>query len=237
MPQVGKTAIATNFWASAFECAGELARDAKGEAARTAKLREDAVKRLIAVLDDKDAPLSVDDRIEALGYLREAQADLGKQAEAKATAERARKMVDEATAAAKTPFEKMTFIWPRADIYAYLGKPLELVADYEALAAQLPKEYDPPARLGWLYLKAGKLPEAATWTDKAIALAYGPRKARVLTQRADIAAAAGDKTAEKKHRGAVVKLWESMPEGQKSAGALAKAQEALAAVDAPAPKQ
>lgn len=235
MPQVGQTAIATNFWASAFECAGELAKADKGEAARTAKLREDAVKRLAAVLDDKDAPLSVDDRVEALGYLRDAQDELGKKSEAKASAERAKKIVDEATASAKTPFEKMTFIWPRADIYVYLGKPLDLVADYEALAAQLPKEYDPPARLGWLYLKAGKLPEAATWTDKAIALAYGPRKARVLTQRADIAAAAGDKENEKKYRAEVVKLWESLPEGQKSADSLARAKAALAAADTPAP--
>lgn len=236
MPQVGQTAIATNFWAAAFECAGQLAKDAKGEAARAAKVREDAVKRLAAVLDDKEAPLSVDDRVEALGYLRDAQDELGKKAEAKATAERAKKIVDDATANAKTPFEKMTFIWPRADIYAYLGKPLDLVADYEALAAQLPKEYDPPARLGWLYMKAGKLAEAATWTDKAIALAYGPRKARVLAQRAEIAAAAKDRDAEKKYRTEVVKLWESLPEGQKSADSLAKAQAALAAIDAPEKK-
>ena len=233
MPQVGHTAIATNFWATAFQCAGELAGDEKGATARTTKLREDAVKRLAAVLDDKEAPLSVDDRVEALGYLRDAQDELGKKPAAKATAERAKKIVDDATAAAKTPFEKMTFIWPRADIYAYLGKPLELVADYEALAAQLPKEYDPPARLGWLYLKAGKLPEAATWTDKAIALAYGPRKARVLTQRAEIAAAAGDKDTEKKFRAEVVKQWESLPEGQRSVESLSKAKAALAAVDAP----
>ena len=149
-------------------------------------------------------------------------------------AEKARVHLDEAFAAAKTPFEKMTYIWPRADVYAYLGRPLDLVADYEKLAADLPKEYDPRARLGWLYLKAGKAPEAAKWTDEALTLVYGPRKGRLLNQRAEIAKLAGDKAAEKKFREEAVKLWESLPEGQKNEDALATAKAALAALDAPA---
>ena len=49
-------------------------------------------------------------------------------------------MIDDAYAAATTPVGKMTYIWPRAEVYAWLKRPLELVADYEALAKQLPKE-------------------------------------------------------------------------------------------------
>jgi tetratricopeptide (TPR) repeat protein len=128
----------------------------------------------------------------------------------------------------------MTYIWPRAEVYAYLKRPGDLAADYEALAKQLPKEYDPPARLGWLYLKAGKLPEAATWTERALGLVYGPRKARLLSQRAEIAKAAGDKATERSYREQAVKLWESLPAGQQSPENLDRAKQALAAVDAPA---
>lgn len=225
LDEVGQTAIATNFWATAIDCANEQKNTA---------LRDRAIAKLQTVLATADAPLSVDDRAEALGYLRDALDEAGKKDEAKAMAEKARVHLDEAFAAAKTPFEKMTYIWPRADVYAYLGRPLDLVADYEKLAADLPKEYDPRARLGWLYLKAGKAAEAAKWTDEALKLVYGPRKGRLLSQRAEIAKLAGDKATEKQYRAEAVKLWESLPDGQKNADALAKAQEALAAVDAPA---
>ena len=121
-----------------------------------------------------------------------------------------------------------------AGLLAELSARLAAVEEQaEALSKQLPTEYDPPARLGWLYLKAGKLPEAATWTDKALTLVYGPRKGRLLTQRAEIAKAAGDKATEKKFREQAVKLWESLPAGQQSPESLDKAKQALAAVDAP----
>lgn len=225
LDEVGNTAIATNFWATAITCANDQKNTA---------LRDRAIAKLQTILATNEAPLSVDDRAEALGYLRDALDETGKNDEARAIAEKARVHLDDAWTNAKTPLERMTHIWPRADVYAYLGRPLDIVADYEKLAAELPKEYDPRARLGWLYLKAGKAPEAAKWTDAALALVYGPRKARLLNQRAEIAKLAGDKPAEKKAREEAVKVWESLPEGQRSPDALAKAKEALAAMDAPA---
>ncbi len=125
----------------------------------------------------------------------------------------------------------MTYNWPRAEVYVYLGKPLDLVPALERSANDLPKEYDPPARLGWVYFKAGKLPEAATWIDKALALAYGPRKARLLGLRADIAAAAGDKTAERTFREQAVAQYEGLPKGEENPDALAAAKAALAATN------
>lgn len=231
MDAAGNNALATNFISMADGCAEK----AMGDAAlkdRAVALRARGIARWQAILADTSAPLSVDDRVEALGYLRDALDAAGKPDEAKQVAEQSRALVDDAFAKAKAPLAKMTFIWPRADVYAYLGRPLDLVADYEALAKQLPTEYDPPARLGWLYLKAGKLAEAATWTDKAVALVYGPRKGRVLAQRAEIAKAAGDKATEKSYREQAVKLWESLPAGQQSPENLERAKQALAAVDA-----
>ncbi|HSD87423.1 MAG TPA: thioredoxin family protein [Kofleriaceae bacterium] len=228
MDLVGQTAIATNFWSTAIDCAKARLDD---PIAKPTFMR--AIEKLQKVLADKAAPLSLDDRAEAMGYLRDALDEIGKHGDAHAVAEQLRTLLDDAMSKAKTPFEKMAFIWPRAEVYAYLGRPLELVSDYEKLAAELPKEYDPRARLGWLYLKASKPTEAAKWTDEALALVYGPRKGRLLTQRADIAALAGDKATEKKYREQAVKLWESLPEGQQSPDNLAKARAALASMDAP----
>jgi tetratricopeptide (TPR) repeat protein len=229
MDVAGDNALATNFIAMADGCADEAKDDPRAK-----PIRERGIARWKAILGDKAAPLSVDDRAEALGYLRDALEATGKADEAKQVAEQLRTIVDEAYAKATTPLGKMTYIWPRAEVYAWLKRPLELVADYEALAKQLPKEYDPPARLGWLYLKAGKLEEAAKWTEQALGLVYGPRKGRLLAQRAEIAKTAGDKAKERSYREQAVKLWESLPPGQQSPDNLESAKKALAALDAPA---
>ena len=170
-----------------------------------------------------------------MASLRETLDALGKKAEAKQIAEAQRALLDETAAKAPTPLAAMTYNWPRAEVYVYLGKPLDLAPDLEKNAKALPEEYDPRARLGWIYYKAGKLPEAAQWTDKALELVYGPRKGRLLTQRADIAAAAGDKKTEVILRADAVQLYEGLPAGQQAPEALAKAKQALADVGSAAP--
>ena len=230
MARTGNAAAATDFIVSAMMCANELKADA-GAAARIKKLRERAVARLAALVADARAPLSIDDRSDALANLRDISDALGKHAEARATAEKQRAMLDDAAAKAPTPMAAMTYNWQRCEVYAYLGKPLELVPALEKSAADLPREYDPRARLGWIYLNAGKLAEAAKWTDEALKMVYGPRKARVLAQRTEIAQKQHDKAAEKRYVQETVRLWESLPPGQANPDALARAKEALAALE------
>jgi thiol-disulfide isomerase/thioredoxin len=229
MDHVGQTAVATNFWNQAIKCA-------KAPAAATLPkampVFERAVGKLQKVLDDPAAPLSADDRAEALGYLRDGLVGLKKDKESKAAAEKLRVFLDDAWVKAPTPIARMAFLWPRAEAYAHLGRGLELVADFEKLAAELPKEYEPSARLGWIYLKSGKPAEAASWTDKALALVYGPRKARILSQRAAIAALAGDRATERRFLQEVIALWQSLPPEQQSPAGRAAAEKALADHDA-----
>ena len=235
----GNAASASDFLVIAMGCAEELGKD-KANADRVQKLRERAVVRWQALVDDASAPLSVDDRSDAMANLRETLDALGKKDAAKAVAEKQRALLDETAAKAATPMAAMTYNWPRSEVYVYLQRPLDLVAALEKSANDLPKEYDPRARLGWIYLKANKLPEAAKWTDEALALVYGPRKARVLNQRAEIAQKQGDKAAERRAREDIVKLWETLPPGQQQPDALAKAKQAVADLDkppAPEPKK
>ena len=227
--ETGNSSVASDFLVSAMTCAEAAEKDKPD---RVKALREKAVARWQELLADKTSPMSVDDRSDAMASLREALDALGKRDDAHAVAEQQRAMLDAAAAKAGAPMAAMTYNWPRAEVYVYLGKPLELAPALEKSAKDLPKEYDPRARLGWIYYKAGKLEDAAKWTDQAIALVYGPRKARVLTQRADIAKAAGDAAAEKSFREQVVKVWESLPAGQQSPENLEKAKVALAGCSA-----
>jgi thioredoxin-like negative regulator of GroEL len=225
MGETGNAAAASDFLVTAMSCADDRAKD---EPDRVKALRERAVARWQQLLADKTAPLSVDDRSDAMASLRETLDALGKHDEAKQIAEAQRALLDETAAKAPSPLAAMTYNWPRAEVYVYLGTPLDLVPALEKSAKDLPDEYDPRARLGWIYLKAGKLPEAAQWTDKALELVYGPRKGRLLTQRADIAAAAGDRATERRFREDAVKLYEGLPAGQQVPETLAKAKQALA---------
>jgi thiol-disulfide isomerase/thioredoxin len=226
LDEIGNTANASDFLAYAMGCAKEREHDAPDP---VRALRERAVARWQQLVADPAAPLSADDRADAMLNLRDTLDELGRKDEARAVADKQRALLDDAAAKAATPLAAMTYIWPQAEVYVYLGKPLELVPQLEKLAKVLPDEYDPPARLGWIYLKADKLDDAARWTERALPLVYGPRKARLLNQRADIAAKAGDKATERTYREQVVKLWESLPPAQQSADALAKARQALAA--------
>lgn len=231
MDETGNAASASDFLSHATGCASDLLEKDKTQADRVKAFRERAVARWQALADQKDTPMSVDDRSDVMMYLRDTLIALDRKDDAKKVAEAQRAMLDDAAAKAATPMAAMTYNWPRAEVYVFLEKPLELVPALEKSHADLPKEYDPLARLGWIYLKAGKLDEAAKYTDQALALAYGPRKVRVLNQRAEIAAKQNDKATERSMREQIVKLYESMPAGHANADALAKAKQTLADLD------
>lgn len=230
LDKTGNAASATDFLVNTLDCASSLA---EAEAPRVKAFRAAAAARLTALLADPAAQLSVDDRSDAMMNLRILQDQLGQKDAAQATATAQLALIDEAAAKSATPFAAMTFNWPRAEVYVYLNRGLELVPALERSAADLPKEYDPPYRLAWVLFKSGKLDEAVTWNDKATALAYGPRKVRVLSLSADIAAARKDAAAERAARAAIVATYEALPAESANPEALAKAKEALNALDKP----
>lgn len=233
MNDTGSAASASDFTAHALNCAE--AADKQGDAAGkglATQVREAVAARLATLTEDRAAPLSVDDRSDALMYLRQALAALGRTDAAKAAAEKQAALLDDAARTAPDARIASTYNWPRSEVYLFLGKPLDLVAELERSAAALPEEYDPPYRVAWLYQKAGKLDEAKTWIGKAVALAYGPRKTRALAMLADIEKARGDVEAERAARAEVVATWEKLPAEARSDEAIAKAKAELAAVGA-----
>ena len=235
----GNAAVASDFLVTALTCADKTEHPAppapapgKDVIARLTKLRQRAAQRWKDLLADTTAQLSVDDRSDAMANLRDTLDTLGDKAEARKVAEDQRKLLDDAAAKAPDAMAAMTYNWPRAEVYVYLGKPLELVPALEKSAKDLPDQYDPPARLGWIYLKAGKLDLAAKWTDEALHLVYGPRRGRLLTQRAEIAAAAKDTKAARDYLQQAIDLYDGLPPGQAAPEALAAVKAQLAALGA-----
>jgi thiol-disulfide isomerase/thioredoxin len=229
MAQTGRAASATDFLVTARGCADALA-EADPAAARA--VREQAAARLEGLIADTDAPLSADDRSDAMYNLRHVYRALDRASDADGLAERQRALLDDAAARAPDPFIAMTYNWPRAEVYAYLGRPLELVPALEASAAALPGEYDPPYRLAFLHREAGQLDDAAAWARKAADLAYGPRKSRALTQLADLHRARRDVAAELAARRELIAHLEGLPAGQANPDDLDKARIDLAALEA-----
>jgi tetratricopeptide (TPR) repeat protein len=124
----------------------------------------------------------------------------------------------------------MTYTWPRVEVYSYLNETAELAPDLEKMVAELPAEYDPPARLASVYLEVGRTGDALAMAERAKKLAYGPRKARVLILIGDIHRARGDRAAEKEAREEVVAHYQALPAGHRNPKGLAAARAALAEV-------
>ncbi len=232
LDQTGRSSSVADFLVWALQCADERAKD---EPDRVAELRARAIARLTDITSDPSAPLSVDDRSDALANLRELLDTLGRHDEARAAAEHQRALLDDAVAKAPSAAAAGTFNYQRGEVYVYLGRAADIVPALEQSAVALPDAYDPPYRLAWVLMKAGRLDEATQWIGKAKLLAYGPRKARVLSLAADIAKAKGDRDGERRLRGEVVAQYESLPAGQATPETIATAKAALAAVDAPPP--
>lgn len=77
-----------------------------------------------------------------------------------------------------------------------LKDPARTIPMLEQSEKDFPSDYNPPARLGRVYLELGRLDDADRATDRAVARVYGPRAMRVLGLKADIAKARGDRQGE-----------------------------------------
>ncbi len=226
--ETGSTASATDFLVWALTCAG----DEDANPARARAVREQAVARLTALVDDAGAPLSVDDRSDAMMNLRMALDALGDKDGARALAERQLAYLADAAARAPDAWARSTFNWPRAEVHVWLGRGLELVPALEQSAADLPREYDPPHRLAWVLLKSGEPARAAPWAAQAVERAYGARKVRVVGLQLEVAQALGDRAAERAARATLVATLEGLPPEQAQPETLARARAELAAMDA-----
>ena len=225
-----RTAKAADFAAYADMCAERSGDETQARSLRAAIVAEGSPVR--AVLMDPKTPLSVDDRSDGLRILRDAHDALGQKDAGTALAEKQRALLLDAITRAPDARAAMTFNWPLAEVCARLGRPQDAIPILARSVDALPDEYDPPYRLAWLLVEAGRAREALPWAERSLGRVYGPRKARVQGLIAEIHHDLGDLDAERRARSAVVAIWEALSPEQANPAALTEARAALAKVGA-----
>jgi tetratricopeptide (TPR) repeat protein len=192
MQNTGDTSIASDFVATVNGCAEHLPDgDPQGK-----ELREKSIARLQQVLAKSDAPLSVDDRSDAMATLMELL-DASHQHERAVEVAKARaRLLEEAAGRAPDATMASTFDAHRTDTYLYLKEPQKAEQLLTAREKEMPDDYNPPARLARVLLEEKKLPDAEAAVDRALAkMTRGQRRIGVLGLKARILQAEGKATA------------------------------------------
>jgi len=188
MNATGTSAVATDFAAVVSSCAEALP---KGDA-QAAQLKKEGQRRIETLLRDPSAPLSVDDRSDAMASLADLYDDAGRHQDAVAMMRKRVALLE--SAAKKAPDHTMasTFDAHRVDAYLYLGEPKKAEALLSSREKEMSSDYNPPARLARVYFEEKKLPEAEKAVDRALAkMTRGQRQISILGLKAKILAAEG----------------------------------------------
>ena len=93
-----------------------------------------------------------------------------------------------------------------------------MLAALTASARDLPGEYVPPTNLGVLYLELGRPKDALAQAERALALAEGPRRVRVLVLKAQAEAALGERGAARATLERALQESDAFPEARRPRG-------------------
>ncbi|HTQ06277.1 MAG TPA: thioredoxin family protein [Polyangiaceae bacterium] len=197
--------------------------------------RRRAVERAVATLaplcDAGAAELTPDDRGDACGSLIDARTALGDAPGARRAAETRLAVLEDAVRG--LPDDVALLYDPAlSETLLSLDRGNEAVVLLEARARALPDNYNPPYHLARVALKLGRFELGLDAIERALALAYGPRRANAYAIKAELLLGAG------RHDDAVAALeaelafLAALPEGQKRPETERKAHERLAAVRA-----
>jgi thioredoxin-like negative regulator of GroEL len=207
-PTLANTTSGASMAVSALGAALALPADAANRADLIAKY-EGKTK---AYLARTDIALADDDRSGMLATLMEARQDAKDEAGAKAAAQAWADFLEGAAAKATTPDARAVFDPHRLSAYLELGTPEKAVPMLQASEKALPNDYNPPARLAVAYNAMKRWDDALAATDRALALAYGPRKLRSYQARADAYAGKGDVAAARKTMDEAIAYAAALPE-------------------------
>lgn len=177
----GNGAPATDFASYAATCLDHLT-----DVDRRQRLRQRLRAHLHSLVEDLNAPLSVDDRSDAFGSLIELSDALGDRPAGDRYAEARLRLLEAAAYAAKTPTDAATFDSHRLESYRRLRRYDAAEKMLLTSLRALPGDFNPPARLSKLYVDMGRLDDALFYINEAIGKSYGPRKATLLEQQAHI---------------------------------------------------
>lgn len=201
---------AADLTASALACAAQLPKDD----ARTGLLRVRARTELERLCTNAHAELTPDDRADACGLWLEISETLKDDA-ARARAAQTRLAVLEAAARGMPDEVAAIYDFARSDTLVKLGRGEEAIAMLEARGRALPQNYNPPHQLARVFRALKRWDDGLTAIDRALPLAYGPRKLGLLGVKVDLLLGAGKNDAALAVLREQLAGYRALPEGQK----------------------
>ncbi|MEO7973094.1 MAG: tetratricopeptide repeat protein, partial [Thermoanaerobaculia bacterium] len=232
LPKLAGNPSSATVAASGLDCAVELPADAAGRAASIAALEKAAHTALI----DPRLGIAADDRsglyISLIGARDNSKDEAGK----KQLIGEWIALLESSAAQAPTPAARAVFDSHRLSAYLEIGEPQRAIPMLEASERDFPADYNPPSRLAVSYRAMKDYPRALAASDRALPLAYGPRRLGILRTRAKIQAEGGNPAAAVATLETTVKEARALPAGQVSERTLQAIQGELDALLHPAPK-
>jgi thiol-disulfide isomerase/thioredoxin len=220
--ETGSSASAVDFASYALSCA-ERASDA-GLATRARRAVE---PRLRVLCEQGSSELTPDDRADACDKLSDARAALADDAGAK-DALLTRLAVLEAAVQGKPPEAIAAYDWAFTDTLLELGRAEQALSRSLARERERPDDYNPPQHQARAYKALARYAEGLVAIDRALQLAYGPRKIGFMTLKADLLIGAGQKDAARALVEEQLAAYRALPPGQKQPAAEARVAKRLA---------
>lgn len=182
--------------------------------------RADAIARyeaeVHALLADTTLGLTGDDVSGLYISLLDARQSVGDSAGARRAAEAWSAHLERAAAKGRNAHERSVYDSHRLSAFLELGQPERAVPFLQAAEAELPDDYNPPARLATAYRAMKRWDDAIAASDRALARSYGPRRFLLWNTRIGIFTDKGDTTAARAALESALAEAEAMPEGQRS---------------------
>ncbi len=217
----GHTSSATDLTFTALDpCADNLPKDDP----RLATLRTLARSVGHDVASDTDAPLSADDRGDAYKLIWEAAEQMGDHASALLAAKQREVVLETAAARAPDAWTSSLYDGTRMETLLFLDHAEEaraMLVDHEA---KLPDDFNPPHRLARVLVTMKRYDEGLAAARRALALAYGPRKALVYVVLVDALVGKGDIEGAKVALDLDLAYLRSLPPGQAKPSSIAAAE-------------
>lgn len=223
-PKVKGTISSANVAATGLSCAVSLDK----AHAKRGQLLTALEKATREVFDNRKLALSGDDRSGLYIALIDARDAAGDEEGMIALRSQWAAFLEKVAAGSKTAEQRAVYDSHRVSAYLELGTPEKAIPMLEQSERDFPTDYNPPARLAYIYKEMKAYDQALAASDRALARVYGPRKLNVLSVRADIYAGKGDTKAARETIAQAIEYAKALPEGQRSERRIAAMEKRLA---------
>ena len=207
-----------------LRCAGDAPADLKtrGEAFVS--------ERLPKLVGSPPDGASIDDRSDAMGAWAGLLKKQGKDAEAIGVQRQRIAMLEAAAKSADSPEHQQVFDYERMLAYLAADRGEDALAMFRQRTTELPTSYEAFARYGYTLLELGRAEEALDPIERALELAYGPRRLRYFAMKSKALLKLGRTADAKAVLQQEVDAWKALPLGHFDQAKVDEAQTRLAAL-------